>query len=85
MDFRVWKRGRTKHEDYGELKEKISVMQDEIAELQRHASTLKAELRELMDDYFKHECMVVMLKRDRREIVAEIRKQMEKNLMEGLE
>lgn len=76
---------RVHEEDYEELKEKISVMQDEIAELNRYILTLKSELRELMDDYFKHECMVVMVKRDRREIIAEIRKRMEKNLMEGLE
>lgn len=76
---------RVHEEDYEELKEKISVMKDEIAELERHYSMLKSELRELMDDYFKHECMVVMVKRDRREIVAEIRKRMEKNLLEGLE
>ena len=76
---------RVHEEDYEELKEKISVMQDEIAELERHYSTLKSELRELMDDYFKHECMVVMVKRNRREIIAEIRKRMEKNLLEGLE
>lgn len=76
---------RVHEEDYEELKKKISDMQDEISELSRYISTLKSELRELMDDYFKHECMVVMVKRDRREIIAEIRKRMEKNLLEGLE
>lgn len=71
--------------DYEELKEKVAIMQDEIAELQRYNYRIKAELQQIMDNYFADKCMVVMIKRDRREIVAEIHKRIEKNLIEGIE
>lgn len=79
------RKARKRRKDYEELKETIATMQDEVAELRRYVYTIKGELRQLMDDYFKHECMVVILRRDRQKIVAEIRKKIESNLTEGIE
>lgn len=71
--------------DYEELKEKVAIMQDEIAELHRQNYTLKAELEQIMENYFAQKCMVVVTKMNRQEIIAEVRKRIEKSLMEGIE
>lgn len=39
-----------------------------------------AGLQQRMEDFFKYSCMTVMLKRDKAEIVAEVRKQAMDNL-----
>ena len=76
---------RKRRKDYEELKETIAAMQYEITELQRYNNRLYTELQRVMEDYFEHKCKVVMLRRDRQKIVAEIRKKIESNLTEGIE
>lgn len=51
----------------------------------RHFMWLEENLQKRMEDFFTHKCMTVVLKRDKAEIVAEIRKKAMDNLFKEKE
>lgn len=66
--------------EYEDLLKRVKCLEENRAEDWKRFMWLEKRLQEYMEDFFKHKCMTVMLKRDKNEIVAQVRKQAMDNL-----
>ena len=66
--------------EYEDLLKRVKYLEENREADIRHFMRLEGCMQERMEDFFKHKCMTVMLKRDKDEIVAEVRKRAMDNL-----
>lgn len=66
--------------EYEDLLKRVKELEEDRASDWKRFMWLEKRLQEYMEDFFKHKCMTVILKRDKAEIVAEVRKQAMDNL-----
>ena len=67
-------------EEYERLLKRVEELEKYRAEEWERFGELINNLQKRMEDFFNHKCMVVMVKRDKNMIAAEIRK----NIMDNL-
>lgn len=68
--------------EYEDLLKRVKYLEEErVADL-KHFIWLEEGLQKRMEDFFKYKCMTVILRRDRNEVVAEVRKKVMDNLFE---
>ena len=71
-------------EEYERLLEKVDYLEERLNRDREHMFEnwrwTRETLEEMMELYFKHKCMTVMLKRDKDMIVGEVRKNAMDNL-----
>lgn len=66
--------------EYEDLLRRVKKLEEDRDFYKKYLIRVYNGLEERMEDFFKHKCMTVILKRDKNEIVAEIRKQAMDNL-----
>lgn len=66
--------------EYEDLLKRVKELEEDRATDWKHFMRLEESLQKRMEDFFKHKCMTVVIKRDKDEIVAEVRKQAMDNL-----
>lgn len=66
--------------EYEDLLKRVKYLEENRAEDWKRFMWLEKRLQEYMEDFFKYKCMTVMLKRDKNEVVAQVRKQAMDNL-----
>ena len=66
--------------EYEDLLKRVKNLEENREADIRHFLRLEGCMQKRMEDFFEHRCMTVMLKRDKDEIVAEVRKQAMDNL-----
>lgn len=71
-------------EEYERLLEKVNYLEEEIRHTREHMFEnwrwAREELYEMMEHYFKSQCISVMVKRDKDQIIGEVRKNAMDNL-----
>ena len=71
-------------EEYERLLQRVEKLEDDVEHtceyMFKNWSWTKEELFKMMEDYFSRKCMTVVMKRERHEIVAEVRKRMMDNI-----
>lgn len=68
--------------EYEDLLKRVKYLEENRAEDWKRFMWLEKRLQEYMKDFFKHKCMTVVIRRDRNEVVAEVRKKVMDNLFE---
>ena len=66
--------------EYEDLLERVKKLEEDRDFCKKYLIGVYKGLEERMEDFFKYKCMTVMLRRDKNEIVAEIRKRAMDNL-----
>lgn len=61
-------------EEYEDLLKRVKELEEYKEEDWKRFIWLEERLQERMEDFFKHKCMTVVIKRDRHEVVAEVQK-----------
>lgn len=71
-------------EEYERLLEKVDYLEEEIRHTREHMFEnwrwTRMSLYEMMEDYFKSQCISVMIKRDKDMVIGEVRKNAMDNL-----
>lgn len=67
-------------EEYESLLKRVKELEEDKELDYKHLIWLEDNLQKRMEDFFTHKCMTVTLKRDKDEIVAEVRKRVMENL-----
>lgn len=68
--------------EYEDLLKRVKYLEENRAEDWKRFMWLEKRLQEYMEDFFKHKCMTVVIRRDKNEVVAEVRKKVMDNLFE---
>lgn len=66
--------------EYEDLLRRVEKLEEDRDFYKKYLIRVYNGLEERMEDFFKHKCMTVMLKRDKNEVVAEVRRVIEHNL-----
>lgn len=66
--------------EYEDLLRRVKKLEEDRDFYKKYLIRVYKGLEERMEDFFKYKCMTVVLKRDKAEIVAEIRKKAMDNL-----
>lgn len=66
--------------EYEDLLRRVKKLEEDRDFYKKYLIRVYNGLEERMEDFFKHKCMTVMLKRDKNEVVAEVRRAIEHNL-----
>lgn len=71
--------------EYEDLLTRVKVLEEDRAENWKRFMWLEKRLQEYMEDFFKHKCMTVVIRRDKNEVVAEVRRAMDNLFKEEYE
>lgn len=71
--------------EYEDLLRRVEKLEEDRDFYKKYLIRVYNGLEERMEDFFKHKCMTVMLKRDKNEVVAEVRRVIEHNLFKDEE
>lgn len=62
---------------YENLLKRVERLEEDRADDWARFMWMEKRLQEYMEDFFKHKCMTVVIKRDKNEVVAEVRRAMD--------
>lgn len=68
--------------EYEDLLKRVKYLEENRSEDWKRFMWLEKRLQEYMEDFFEHKCMTVVIRRDKNEVVAEVRKKVMDNLFE---
>lgn len=63
--------------EYEDLLKRVKKLEEDRKDDCMRFMWLEEHLQERMEDFFKHKCMTVVIKRDKHEVVAEVRRAMD--------
>ena len=73
-------RVRVDKKEYKSLLDRVERLEEKVAHSERHVDILMKRMREEVERYFQEKCRLVVVKRDKEEIVAGLRKQVIDNI-----
>lgn len=76
-------------EEYERLLQRVERLEEDVEHtceyMFKNWSWTREELGKMMEDYFSSRCMTIVMKRDKKEIIAEVRKRIMDNLLKEKE
>lgn len=71
---------KVEKEEYEELLERVERLEGQVETLREYTDHLLKTMREQLEDFFERKCQVVMIKRDKEQLVAKLRAQAMNNI-----